>query len=173
MKSGYIAAALLGFALFFVILHFLAYNATPSSIGVNYPKQLPDGSEAAEVYTGEKAVSMVKGIHWNPAAINVSDALVIVYSNGVRVWVSITPEAGVLLDKMLSKIMEYQGRVPFVPAHDLGTSGVRVYLMYDTNSPGKVHALWARGDLLVWTEVPGEVRDPTVIIEALVDGIRR
>ncbi len=130
------------------------------SHGVEYPESLPDGYEVIEVYSGREAVEMVKGLHWNPAAVNVSDALVVIYSDGVRVWVSVTPQADELLDRMMSKIMEYQGRVPFVPAHDVEVGGVRVYLMYDASSPGKVHTLWARGDLLVWVEVPGEVGIP-------------
>ncbi len=168
-----IASVALGIILFVVVAGFPAYDTKPSSSGVDYPEKLPDGAEIANVYSGEEAISMVKSIHWNPGAINVSDALVIMYSDGVRVWVSITPRAGELLDRMMDKIMEYQGRVPFVPAHDLEVSGVRVYLMYDSNSPGKVHALWARGDLLVWVEVPGEVVDPASVIRTLVDGIRR
>ena len=160
------------------ILLVLAVIAVASSIGLyylvdnearGYPESLPDGAVPRAVYVGEAALDMVKSIHWNPENIAVEEAVVVEYTDGVRLWIARGPGMEETLQRMIEKIMAYQGTLPFKPIHDVEINGVRVYMFYDLNVPGKIHALWVRGDSLIWVEIPPQAASRTPeLLELLV-----
>ena len=130
-----------------------AYTSYKRSPGIHYPHELPGGYTVAQIVSGQDAVELVKSIHWNPAAINASKALIIVYSDGTRVWITeVKGDACSYVALMAGKMRAYSNQLPYTPPapHTIGQT--TVYLSMDKRD-GRLHAFWCKNRLVIWAEL--------------------
>jgi len=146
---------LIGMLLVAIFIGVFYYSNTNNKIdvGLDYPYKLPDGSVVSNVIYGDKAVSMVKNLHWSPEKLVITNAVVLEYTDGSRIWITVSNMSNQLLKNMVSKIMEYEGSLPFKIIHNITVSGINAILMSDLNDAGKIHVVWVKNDLLVWAEI--------------------
>ena len=156
---------LLVIVLVFLITGIFHYSNNNIGVGVEYPEKLPDGSIVSNVVSGDQAIKMVKGLHWNPEKLVVTNAVVLEYTDGSRIWVTVSDKSNKLMENMVSKIKEYESSLPFKIVHNISISGVSALLMSDLNDPSKIHVVWVKNNLLVWAEV--RMSDPNLLSETI------
>ena len=109
----------------------------------------------ARMYVGEKAIQMVKSIHWHPKAIkDIVNATVVFYKDGSVLWETQSRnwrEAQELLAEMIRAIKLNQGELPYLIPVRHEINGTVVYFIADVRGP--VHALFRKGNLLIWLEM--------------------
>ncbi len=140
-------------AVFFAVL--AAYSALHGPAGVGgftYPEKLPDGATVSSAKAGQEAVAAVKSIHWEPHAVEITSAALVSYSDGTLLWLTASPQACSLVDRMAQKIAAEQERLPYTAPVELNVKGVRVYLVADKRT-GQIHAFWCRGELAAWAQL--------------------
>ena len=120
---------------------------------LQYPESLPDGSQVARIISGEDAVRTMRMIHWRPGAVDVEEALIVVYTSGARLWISKASNACMEVEFMAKKMAIYESMLPYTTPsrHNLG--GTVVYVCFDKRN-GWINAFWCKGDLVVWAELP-------------------
>jgi len=134
------------------LIHREAIVNSSSELENFLPTTLIDRYEVVEIVTGEDAIKMTKSIHWNPGNIAPLDAIVAIYSDGTRVWISKIDSACKVVEIMASKMQKYENMLPYtVPVqHNIG--GKNIYLSLDKRS-GKLHAFWCINEkVLIWVE---------------------
>ncbi len=112
-----------------------------------------DGVSAVRVVTGEEAVSTVTGIHFDPHAFHPKDALIILYSDGSRLWITRVNDACSLVERMAERMRLMADRLPYTAPRAERVDGTTFYVSIDKRD-GSVHVFWCEhhGDLAVWLE---------------------
>lgn len=139
------------------ILIYLVYyrgRVTTSSDLENFlPQTLADRYRIIELVVGEDAIKMTKSIHWNPSRIAPIDAIIAVYDDGTRVWISKIDNACRVVETMASKMQEYEDRLPYTVPVQHSINERDIYLSLDKRS-GQLHAFWCINEkVLIWVEV--------------------
>ncbi len=142
-----------------------------------FPNILPGGYHVVNVKTGEEALRNMAYIHWNPKKVSmaVSDAAIVMYSDGTRLWLSYAGDyACELVNRMAAKMAAYESKLPFTRPilHNLGSYDV--YLSRGLRD-GKLHAFWCQKGIVVWVEISRKALstiDPGVLLQALMESIR-
>ncbi|NPA85082.1 MAG: hypothetical protein GXO07_03640 [Crenarchaeota archaeon] len=108
----------------------------------------------AKIFVGEKAIEMVRSIHWNPEALKgIVNATVVFYSDGSVLWETKLKDektAETLLSRMLNAIKKNQGKIPYLSPVEHKINGTTIYFIADVRGPA--HALFRKGDVLVWLQ---------------------
>lgn len=152
--------------------YFAYMHSVSRSSGIVYPEELPPDATVTRVLEGEQAIEASRSIHWNPEGVGISEAVIVEYSDGTRLWISKTVgSADQYLLAMIRKIQEYEESLPFKVIHRVSVKGTDVWVVMDKNVPGKVHLVWSRNGLVVWAEVPPGKGDFQHYMEVLVTGI--
>lgn len=121
--------------------------------GLFYPETLPGGYSVEKVVSGDEALAMVKGIHWEPGMVRAERALIVVYSDGTRLWIVDTGgDACGLVARMAEKMRMYQDRLPYTAPVEHSIGGTTVYMSLDKRD-GRLHVFWCSGSLAVWAEL--------------------
>jgi hypothetical protein len=142
-----------------------------------FPRTLPGGYQVVNVKTGEEAIRDMAYIHWSPerVSIAISDAAIVMYSDGTRLWLSYAGDyACELVNRMAEKMAAYESKLPFTRPilHNLGSYDV--YLSRGLHD-GKLHAFWCQKGIVVWVEISRKALstvDPGVLLQALMESIR-
>ncbi len=152
--------------------YFAYIHSVPGGEGIVYPEELPPDATVVRVVEGEQAVEASRSIHWNPEGTGISEAVIVEYSDGTRLWVSRTVgDADQYLSAMIRKIQEYEGNLPFKVMHKISVKGTEVWVVMDKKVPGKIHLVWSKSGLVVWAEVPPGKSDFQHYMEVLVTGV--
>ena len=151
-RRGVVIVALLAVAV--AATTYVAYHVTAGkSSGLSYPDELPGGYSVVKVVSGREALALVKGLHWNPSAVEASEAVIVVYSDGTRAWIVRTMgDACSYVDRMAKKMAIYTSQLPYTPPVPHLIADTKVYLTLDRRSQ-RLHAFWCRSDLAVWVEL--------------------
>lgn len=145
-----ILAAALALALMALTLAAARWGGGP---GLSYPETLPGGYRVARVVSGPEALEMAKSIHWNPSAIEITKAVIVVYTDGTRLWITETKgDACRYAEQMAEKIAIYSEQLPYTPPIPHEIEGVKVYLTLDKRN-GRLHAFWCRDSIIAWAEL--------------------
>ncbi|OWJ54960.1 hypothetical protein [Pyrodictium delaneyi] len=124
-----------------------------SAEGIYYPEMLPGDYTVERIVSGEEALAAVKGIHWEPGMVKAKKALIVVYSDGTRLWIVDTGDnACELVDRMAEKMKTYADQLPYTAPFSHEVAGVTVYISQDKRD-GRLHVFWCRGSLAVWAEL--------------------
>ncbi len=152
--------------------YFAYLHSVPGGEGIVYPEELPPDATIVRVLEGEQAVEASKRIHWNPEGTGISEAAIVEYSDGTRLWISRTVgNAEQYLSAMIRKIQEYEESLPFKVMHQISVKGTDVWVIMDKNVPGKIHLVWSKSGLVVWAEVPPGKSNFQHYMEVLVTGV--
>jgi len=121
--------------------------------GIYYPEMLPGDYTVERIVSGKEALAAVKSIHWEPGMIKAEKALIVVYSDGTRLWIIDTGDnACELVDRMAEKMKAYADQLPYTAPFSHEVAGVTVYISQDKRDGG-LHVFWCRGSLAVWAEL--------------------
>ncbi len=159
-----------------VIVAVLVVSHAPSGGGGSSDLQLLaeklsrlDGISAVRVVTGEEAVRLVTGIHFDPHAFHPRDAVIILYSDGSRLWVTRVDDACDLVERMAERMRVLADRLPYTAPRAERVDGTTFYVSLDKRD-GSVHIFWCepRSELAVWLEA----RSSEMLREGLHEIIR-
>ena len=154
-RPAALAAALLAAAAAAVLLLGSrgGFDSQAAMGGLFYPETLPGGYSVEEVVSGDEALAMVKGIHWEPDMVKAERTLIVVYSDGTRLWIVDTGgDACSLVAMMAKKMAMYQDRLPYTAPVEHSIGGTTVYMSLDKRD-GRLHVFWCSGSLAVWAEL--------------------
>ncbi len=120
-----------------------------------YPPTLPGGYKVYRAYTGEKAVEIVKRLHWHPSEVKIEKAYVVQYTDGTIIWLAYVgsrDKACSDVEAMVKAMYKYASRLPYTPPVNHTMWGHQVYLSMDKRD-GSLHVFWCQDGYTVWVRV--------------------
>ncbi|WP_167827892.1 hypothetical protein [Pyrolobus fumarii] len=113
------------------------------------------GYPLLRLVSGDEALRMVKGIHWEPGAIPASGAAVALYGINdkvaYRLWIVEVSNACLAVESMAKKIAEYSNQLPYTPPQPHNYGSVTFYITLDRRN-GSYHIFWCEGSYALWLE---------------------
>ena len=141
-----------------------------TSVYTDYSMPLPPdvlaGYKLARLVTGEAARNIISRIHWEP--VEVENAAIAVYGNrskGFIVWVARVKGACRLVERMASKMAEYEHQLPYTAPQRVTHGGITFYISVDKRN-GSRHIFWCEGEYVIWLQAAGVTSDQ--LLDAIV-----
>jgi len=148
-----------------VYLYKTTYSQREDESLVPFPTKIGNVT-VLKAYVGEKGLNKIKSIHWSPKALaGLKGGAVIIYSDGSITWISLLESTTLAKDlelKMVNKIIEYQGQLPYGAPIKHSYGNFTFYIIPDVR--GKTHVLWREGRYLIWLEMG---KEGTKVLNAL------
>ncbi len=159
MRKKLRLAVVVSVALLGAIAAYLLLSTGNNSPGTGYAARLvPDelaGYKLLHLVEGEKALEIIKGIHWEPGDIRLINAAIAEYgANGsiaFRLWVGVSNDACLLVETMAQRMKMYENVLPYTAPVNHTLAGHLVYFSRDKRD-SRIHAFWCEGKYVIWLE---------------------